>query len=863
MWFYRLLLHLFPASFRTEYGDEMCAIFWRRRQEASGVIGVIAVWVNAIADVPIEAIGAHWDVLRQDLRYTARMLAKSRGFVLTVLTVTALGIGANTAVFSLADHVLLTPLPFLDSGRLVEIWENQPPYNEMDPSPANYRDWKTASRSFQTMSAYRGLSLNLSGQGDPVRLDGAAMSADMLPMLGVVPIEGRIFTEEDDRETSPGTMLLSFSLWQSQFGGDPNVLGRTVRLDGKAYTIIGIMPSTFRFPRRDAQFWTPMRFAPGDFVDRNDNYLHVIAKLRPDVPIERARVEMTGIAVQLRQAYPRENAHTGITIVGLQTAAVSAQLRTAIWALMGAAICVLLTACANLSSLLLSRAMARRKEIAVRTALGAGHERLVRQVLTESFVLTAGGGAAGILLGAAVMPVLARLVPQSLPAADVAPVNLHVLMFAVLLTTMTALAFGVAPAVHIMRQPDFQGLREGSRSGVGGRRGRVRQALIVTEVSLSLALLISSGLLFRAMLQLRSVDPGFRSENLLTLRTVLPMPKYQNTAVRAAFYNRVLDAIIRTPGVSGAAYITALPMDLMAGIWPVNIDGQPEDPSRSHSAILRFVTPGFFDLLKIPLRQGRDVKESDTADTPFVAAVSESFGKRYWPGQDPVGRHFKFAFSEREVVGVVGDIRERGLERTSEPQVYVPYNQVRDGALVWYSPKDLVVRSSSNGVAVFSELRRIVHETDPELPISDMLLLSEIVDRQTTPRRVQLAMLGTFASVALLLAGVGIYGLLALSVSQRVQEIGVRRALGAGSSNILGVILGETFCLTAIGIAMGAALAYVGAKLMSSLLAGIHPADLPTFVIAIAVSFVTALIGGLLPAIRAIHVDPLVTMRSE
>jgi putative ABC transport system permease protein len=365
------------------------------------------------------------------------------------------------------------------------------------------------------------------------------------------------------------------------------------------------------------------------------------------------------------------------------------------------------------------------------------------------------------------------------------------------------------------------------------------------------------------MLQIRSIDPGFRSDNVVTLRTVLPMPKYSKTMTRVAFYERVLGEIRQTPGLAGAAYISFLPMDLTAGIWPVNFEGQPEDPSRAHSAILNFVTPGFFDQLKIPLREGRDVKESDVGDTPFVAVVSESFAKDYWPNQDPIGRHFKFALNEREIVGVVGDVRFRGLGQTGEAQVYLPYKQVSDGDLVWYAPKDLVVRTKSQTSMILPELRRIIHGADSELPISNVQRLSDIVDGQTLSRRVQLSILGAFASVSLLLAGVGIYGLLASSVSQRTQEIGVRMALGARTSNILKVVLGEGFRLTLTGIAVGVTIAYGGAKIMESLLAGIHPDDLPTFLIAVVLSLLTATLGALLPALRAINVDPVTAMRTE
>jgi predicted permease len=550
-------------------------------------------------------------------------------------------------------------------------------------------------------------------------------------------------------------------------------------------------------------------------------------------------------------------------VISLRDDHVSQRARVLLVALLGAAVCVLLIACSNLASLLLARAAFRRKEIAVRTALGAGRERLIRQLLTESLVLSACGGALGLLLAAAAGPLVARLVPNALPIPQAPPMDLRVLLFAALVTIVTGIGFGVVPAFRAQSHSAASGLREGSRAGVGGRRDRFRAALVLSEIAISVVLLISSGLLLRALWRLQRVDPGFRPEGVLTLRTALPLPKYEQTARRALFYQNVLSEIRAVPGVASAAYISYLPMVMGGGIWPVEVPGQPHEPGQAESASLRFVTPGFFATLGIPVRLGRDVTDADTGNAPVVAVVSESFVRRYWPDEDPLGQRFRFGLQDRTIVGVVGDIRVRGIEQTSEPQVYLPYQQVPDGSLIGYTPKDLVVRSSADPVTLLPAIRRIVAKQDPEQAISDVQTLTEIVDGETAPRQVQVRVLGAFAAIAVLLAGVGIHGLLAFAVSNRAQEIGVRIALGATARDILRLVLRQGLVLAATGLTLGLALAYVAGRAMEALLAGVGPRDLPTFLTAAALAAVMTMLGSLLPALRAIRVDPIDVIRSE
>jgi predicted permease len=441
-------------------------------------------------------------------------------------------------------------------------------------------------------------------------------------------------------------------------------------------------------------------------------------------------------------------------------------------------------------------------------------------------------------------------------------IDLRVLAFAAIITTLTGIGFGILPALQVSRSADFRGLREGSRSG-GVRKAGLRSALILTEVTLSVVLLISAGLLMRALLRIQSVDPGFRSDAVLTMQTALPMPKYENVAKRTAFYQQVLSQVRVLPGVSDAGYTSFLPMTLGGGIWPVDVDGKTLDRAENHSASLRFVTPGFFAAMRIPMLTGRNLDDSDVDSRPLVAVVSESFAHRYWPEQNALGRHFKFAYLDRTVVGVVGNVRVRGLERTSEPQVYLPYQQVRDGYLPFYAPKDLVIRASENPGPLLPLVSRIIRDADPEQPISNVRTLNDIVEANTAPRFVQVRIIGAFAALALLLAGIGLHGLLSFTVSNRASEIAVRIALGAQPRDILRIVLQQSVMLAAAGVVLGMALAYVAGRAMQALLAGIPPTDPATFLLAAILCLLMTVAGSLVPSLRAIRVDPIAAIRAE
>jgi putative ABC transport system permease protein len=857
---YDLLLHLYPASFRNEYGGEMRALFAERRQRTSGLAGALAFWTETIADTIANAVLVHLDVLKQDLAYTLRMLRRAPGFAATAIVIVALGIGATTAVFSVTDFALIRPLPFPDSSRLVKIWERTPGYSRMELSAANYRDWTKASTVFQRTGSYYTIAANMVVNGEPIRTEGAGVSGDLLPTLGVSPLAGRLFVDTDDREGAPGTLLLSYRFWQTQFGGDMDVIARSVSLDGQPYTIIGIMPRDFRFPRAETLWWRTQRFTEENYQDRNDNWLEAVGRLRPNVTIRQARAEMELAAAQSRQQFPKENEHISASVITLRDE-VSERSRLLLIALSGAAACVLLIACANLANLLLARAIGRRRELAVRTAMGAGRERLVRQLMTESLLLAIIGGGLGVAIATAAVPLLARLVPTTLPIADTAAVDLRVLTFAAALTALTGIAFGLAPVARA-GDADLSGLREGPRAG-GGRKERLRSALVVAEIVASVVLLVSAGLLMRALWTIQARDPGFKADGVLTMGTALPLPKYDKVATREVFYHRVLTEISALPGVSGAAYVSFAPLTMRGGIWPVSIASQLVTRADNEVAFLRYVTPGYFRTLGIPVRRGRDVEETDARDRPFVAVVSESFVRRYWPDQDPIGRHFTFAFDDRIVVGVVGDVRLRGMERPSEPQVYLSYRQVADGSIIGYVPKDLVVRTSESMSTLVPAIRTIVRRVDPTLPVSNIRWLSDLVDLDTASRAVQLRVIAAFAVVAFVLAGIGIHGLLSFAVSQRMQEIGVRRALGAQRRDIVSMVMRRSAVLVVAGVIPGVALAYAAGRSMEALLAGVKPADAATVAAAVGLSVVMAALGTIAPTVRAVRIDPMTALRTE
>jgi predicted permease len=867
---YRALLHLFPRSFRAEYGGEMTKDFVREWSAASGA-AKLTLAITTVADVAANAATVHADILRQDVRYAFRSLRRTPGFTITAIVVAALGIGATTATFSIADHVLLRPLPFRDSDRLVKLTENHAAigYPVIEPAPPNYKDWRKMATSFESIEAYNGDAATIIGSGEPERIFGARLAPGAFQLLGRQAAMGRTLIDNDAAATQ-NPVVISDRLWRTKFAADPNVLGAPLTLDSTTLVIVGVMPADFYFPAPTTDFWRVLTLNSNSDESRGNNYLQVMARLKAGVTLAQAQAEMRTVAEQIAVQFPREQGGKSVNVLAWRDQ-IGSQSRLMLWALVAAALCVLLIACTNLANLLMSRAIARRSEFAVRAAVGASMDRLVRQLMTDSVLLAAAGGALGVALAVVAAPLVVRLVPFGLPISEVPPLDARMLTAAGIVTLVTGLAFGVLPALRVSRTADGAALKEGARGGTGRGTERLRSTLVVAEIVASVVLLVSAGLLIEALWKVQSIDPGFRSEGVLTLKTMLPRPKYTKTASREQFYKQVIDETRALPGVERASYVSFTPFTMRGGMWevlttkpdPTNLGGF-EAPPDVKRASLRYVMPDYFATLGIPIMQGRDIAVTDTTATMPVAVVSESFGRDHFPGQDLLGRQFGFAGDVRTIVGVTGEVRFRGLERDdSEPQVYLAAMQQRDGQLAFYAPQDLVVRSSVPPQTLMPAVRAIIKKADPQLPITNMRTMEEVVSLETAPRVVQLRVLGGFAAVALLLAAIGIHGVLAFSVASRVREIGVRMALGATAADIMWMVMGRSAVLAIAGVTIGGLLALAAGRSLQALLFGVSPANPAVFAAAIGMAVLMTAVASILPAWRAIKVDPITATRTD
>jgi predicted permease len=801
------------------------------------------------------------EVLVRDVRYAARLMRRSPGFSITAIAIMAIGIGVTAATFTLLDRVLLRPLPFAQPHRLVLLHEarlaNGVP--RTPTSAPNYLDWKAASSSFENMGAYISIlfPLNLSGRGEPQRLDSAMLTGEMFEVLGVPPIAGRLLAPADDRSGAPDVVLIGERLAVALFGAAANAVGQTVRLDDQPVAIAGVMPASFAFPIREVQIWRPLRVTPPMVSARSNHFLFVIGRLRPGVTLDRARGDLAVIAERLQLAYPQDNAGTTIVAVDLRDL-LSPQSRLLVVAIFAASICLLLIACTNLANLLVARAIARRREMAVRMALGAGRRRIVRQLLTENALFGVLGGALGLILASVGVDLFARLVPNGLPVDGVLRVDLRTGAFAALLVLVTCVVFGLGPAMRTWRTADLQVLRTRATP----RGSRMRGALVFAEVAGSVVLLIAAALLVKSLWRVQAIDPGFRTDGVITARTALPMPKYARPDARASFYERVLAAARAQPGVVAAAYTSYHPMELGSGRMPVTSPGTVDDPLTAPEAIIHFVTPGFFETLRIPLRQGRDFTDRDEPGAPFVAIVSQRLAERLWPGRDPIGQRVVAARAERVVIGVAAEIAVRQVEGASDPQIYFPAQQL--GSLSpYYAPKDVLIRTAGNAMTLASTVEKMVHAVEPSQAVSAVRPLAEIVAAQAAPRRDQAAILVAIAALAFLLAVIGLHGVLSYAVSSRTQEIGVRVALGADRRDILGLFLRQGLLMGALGVAAAIPLAYVTARAMRALLFGVAPGDPAIYLGSAAAALLVTLLASAAPSLRAARIDPAATIRAD
>ena len=796
----------------------------------------------------------------QDLRYALRMLLKNPGFAVVAVIALALGIGANTAIFSVVNTVLLRSLPYTDPDRLMILRENKlPQFPEFSVSPGNFLDWRNQSNSFEKLVAINRAAYNLvAGDDEPERLRGARVSAGVFEMLGVNPSQGRTFMDEEDQPGRENVVILSGSLWKRRFGSDPNIVGQSITLSAASYTVIGIMPSSFQFPDRDIELWTPIAFTAGQAQQHGSHYISVIGRLKQDVTVEQAEVEMRGIAARLAEQYPGSNAGWSTNVFPMQEYEVR-DVRSGLIFLLGAVALVLLIACANVANLLLARSTARQKEMAIRSALGASRWRVVRQLLTESVLLALLGGVVGLLLAFWGTESLLALAPEDLPRAKDVTLDARVLGFTLLMTLMTGVIFGLAPALQASNPNLNETLKEAGRGTTSGRH-RVRNSLVIVEVALALMLLVSSGLMIRSFIRLQQVNPGFNPKNALAVDISLPRRKYQSSDQSLAFFERLVEKTSALPGVVAAGGTQSLPIqgDFLVGF---DIQGRPPvPPGEGKSTNYYAVTPDYFTAMGIPLLRGRLFTEQDNKTARSVAIINETMVRQYFPDEDPIGKSIHVTQGPdkfREIVGIVGDVKQYGLARPSPLQTYEPYLQMP------FSELTLVVRTEGNPATLSAAIRSEVQAIDKEQPVSRIRTLDQILSGSVQQERFLMLLLGVFAAVAMILAAVGLYGVMNYAVTQRTHEIGIRMALGAGAGNVLRLIVGHGMMLALIGVAIGLAGAFAVTRLMATMLFSISTTDPLTFAGISVLLTGVALVACLAPARRAIKVDPMRALRHE
>jgi putative ABC transport system permease protein len=811
------------------------------------------------------------ETLLDDLRFGFRMLRKAPGFTMVAVVVLALGIGANTAIFSVVNAVLLRPLPFQDSDRLVQVWHVPPPKSfpgmtRFSVSPANYLDWEKQSHAFESMAIYGYSNYSLAGSGDPESVTGIRVSPEFFSILRIHPILGRVFLPEENQTGRGRVAVLSQSFWQTHFASDPDIVGRTILLDSLTYSVVGVIPTRTAFPtssdpKAQPQLWTPLAWTDAERAIRgNHNYL-VIARLSPGADVKQAGAEMSTISSRLEQQYPEDDKGWGATVVPLREQLVG-DVRPALMVLLGAVGFVLLIACANVANLVLVKTLARQKEIAIRTALGASSVRVARQILSETLLLALTGAVLGLILAHFGVELIVAFLAQSLPRTTDITVDGWVLAFTLVISLLTGLAAGLVPAVRASKTNLNDSLKQGvGRTDADSGDSRMRSVLVVSEVALSLVLLIGAGLMVRSLSRLRNVDPGMDSYNVLTMSFALSSTKYNKPIQQIGFYDQLLQRVRALPGVASAGAIDSLPLG-GGSIQPIAVEGRPQVPmSEQPEVAVRVVEPGFIATMRIPLLQGRQLSSSDVADRPSVIVVSESMAKRFWPGQDPIGKRLKMTFSpekSREIVGVVGDVKGDGLD-VLEPvaTLYVPLAQQPTPYM------SLVVRTSAPPNTLISAISNAVHEVDREQPVVGVITMDDIVANSLSHQRFSMLLLSAFSGLAVVLAAIGIYSVLAYSVRRRIREIGVRMALGARRADILQMILGQGTKLVFIGTGIGIAAALGLTRLMSSQLFGVTATDPVTFLSVAALIVLVALAACYIPARRATKVDPMVALRYE
>jgi putative ABC transport system permease protein len=802
----------------------------------------------------------------QDIRYSLRTLGRSRGFALVTVLILALGIGANTAVFSVTSAVLLRPLPFPDPERLVVPWEDLTAVGGSGsggPVWAEYTEWSRRSRSFDGIAALADVSYNVTGDGEPERVEASATTANLFSVLGVQPLLGRTFAPEDGETGASPVVVISDRLWLRRYGGEPDVIGRAMVLDGRSHTLIGVVPFDFRFPEGNAM-WVA---APPEELARQGALL-AVARLARGTALSQAEAEMTAIAKTLEQERGVADSGMQITLTPLHEQ-LARDARPTLLMLLGAVAIVLLITCANVANLLLARGATRVRELALRQALGAARGRMMRQLLTESGVIAVAGVLVGVALATASFGYLARLVPGTLPASTSPDLDWRVLAFTIGLTLTTVVLFGVGPALAAARLNLAHSLKKGAGRGATPQRGRLRDALVVAEITLTVVLLAAGGLLFRSYAAVLSVDPGFTPENLLVAQTFPSTGRYDDAANRTAFYRGVIERVRALPGVTSAGYANYPPLTIQSGRFRITLEGRPalSDVELRDRASARTVSTDYLPTLGVPLKRGRGFDERDSGDAPHSVIINEAMARRHWPDGDPLGARLKLRDAPADapwstVIGVVGDIRQMGLDAPPEPEMYFPLEQPPAGWR-WLWPRHLVVRTEGDPLALAGAVRNAVRELDPNQSVSWIRPMTEIFDTELAPRNTQLTLVGGFAGLAVLLASVGLYGVLSYTVSQRTAEIGVRMALGASRAKVVRAVVRSALLLAIVGIGIGLAGAFGLTRFLASFLFGVSPTDPATLVGVSAVILIVTIVASYVPARRAAAVDPVSVLRSE
>ncbi len=810
------------------------------------------------------------NTLVHDVRYSIRTLQKSPGFAIVAILTLALGIGANTAIFSFVDGVLLKPIPYERPDEIVWIWEKPPDGERNGISAMNYLDWHAKSQSFQLMAAMTGGSLTLSGVNEPQQLRASRVSAGYFDIFGVKPALGRTFAAGEDEPGKEQVVVLSHKLWESRFGADTGIIGRSILLNGKPYNVIGVMPGGSAFDRGYTEIWAPLAFEPKNLT-RNFHWLQAVARLKPGVSLERAKAEMNIIGTQIAKDYPDSNKGWGVTVDRFRDRVVNPQLRQSLYVLLAAVGSVLLIGCANLANLTLARGASRNREVAIRASLGAGRWRLVRQFLTESVLLSVCGGAFGIALGYAMQAGLRLMLPPFfLPREATVGIDGRVLLFTLAIAVLTGIVFGAAPAWQAAK-PDLAGvMKDGGRgSSTGTARRRLRSALVVSEVALAFILLTGAGLLIRSFFSLQQVNTGFDSTNVITMGLPMAPTKFAEGKQMTAYVRQVIEHLEGIPGVRDVAVTSALPLQGWSyGMWFL-ISGHPVvDVSTRPSCFFKIVSPAYFQALGIKLNKGRGLTDQDVKGSPPVTIINETMVKRYFKGEEPVGKRIliqeiipgKQELGPEipwEVVGVIADEKINGLDDTRSAGVYVPYPQ---------SPTlgvDLVVRGAMDPAGLQKAIEREVHQIDKDQPLTNIKTLEAIKAESVGSNRLRTLLLGIFAAIALLLASIGIYGVISYSVVQRTQELGVRSALGASAGDLLRLVIGGGMLMAGIGVVLGVAGAIALTRLLASLLFGVTATD-PLTMVAVAILLsAVALLACFVPARRASKVDPMIALRYE